>query len=242
TVLRILRLRCPFFLTAPQYPKGEKSHKGRKQAQQRDHTMAPSTPQGGSAMSSRLLSMKFMQRAAATSAAPSPASASDGGSAKRRKLNSGSAGGSPAAGATPADDPFSQVHVKAALEELEAKRRAAVEKRAAELSDSHWVLDVPAVPAKGAKGSAGKPPLNIVYVGYGDIDRAEGNDKGSDGEEGDPEYEETQDKVQAGRRITGNYKKKDGKEKNQVCSPAALFPPPSSDLGGFRDVLSSQPS
>lgn len=152
--------------------------------------MAPTTPQP-SAVSSRLLSMKFMQRAAADTPPSSVESSS-----KRRKL---AHGGSPAA--PPADDPFSQARVRAAMEETEAKRAAAVERRAAEMQEARWVLDAPAV----GVGAGGRRPLDVVYVGYGEIDRAERGE--------DDEAEE--DRVQSGRRVTGNYKPK--KEKEEAC-------------------------
>lgn len=151
--------------------------------------MAPTTPQP-SAVSSRLLSMKFMQRAAADTP---PSSAES--SSKRRKLSHA---------ASPADDPFSQANVQAAMQEVEAKRAAAVERRAAEMQEARWVIDAPAV-GTGARG--GKRPLNVVYVGYGDIDRPERG-----GEEEDEGEGKGEDKVQSGRRVTGNYKRKEEKE------------------------------
>ena len=168
--------------------------------------MAPSTPQASS-VSSRLLSMKFMQRAAADTPPSSVESSS-----KRRKLSQAS----PAA--SPADDPFSQARVRAAMEEVESKRAAAVERRAAEMQEARWVLDAPAV------SSGGKKPLNVVYVGYGDIDRAE---RGEDDED-----DEGEDKVQSGRRITGNYKRKEDKEE------ARPWVPPSNGVDAFQLTVS----
>lgn len=164
--------------------------------------MAPSTAQP-SAVSSRLLSMKFMQRAVADTPPSSVESSS-----KRRKL---------AHTSSPADDPFSQANVQAAMQEVEAKRAAAVERRAAEMQEARWVIDAPAV---GAVARGGKRPLNVVYVGYGDIDRAE-----RDGDE-EEEDNEGEDKVQSGRRITGNYKRKEEKE-----SEVGYRPLPRKDLG-----------
>ncbi len=98
---------------------------------------AASTP--GSApksMSSRLLTMKFMQRAAASSPTNVSPSSPDLPSAKRRKTDSD------------ASPSRTQVHsfadrtaVKAALADEEAKRQAALEKQAAESGDTRWVLD-----------------------------------------------------------------------------------------------------
>ncbi|KEZ42922.1 hypothetical protein SAPIO_CDS5365 [Scedosporium apiospermum] len=162
--------------------------------------MAPSTPQTGP--SSRLLSMKFMQRGAATAESlPSPSPQES--SSKRRKLSHHKSAGSTPTPASADTDLFSHAKIQAAVEELEAKRRAAVERRAAELSDSHWVLDIPVAKGGAARdGAKEKPPLSVVYVGYGEIDRA-GSDSDGDG---------TQDDVRAGRRITGNYKRKEDKE------------------------------
>src|SRR4051812_43546192 len=90
-------------------------------------------------MSSRLMSMKFMQRGAAIAAASvtttstpsSPKTDDEGSAAKRRKMAHKSAP------STPATPLFDQKALEAALQEEDRKRRAAVEKRAAELGDSH---------------------------------------------------------------------------------------------------------
>lgn len=123
-------------------------------------------------MSSRLMTMKFMQRGAAAAAAAaasgtpeatnSPATPrSDDGSAKRRKFAH-----TPSAASSPATPLYDQKAIQAALEEEEKKRQAAIEKRAAELGDSHWVLEgAAALPAKGSK-----PLLNVVQVGFAQID------------------------------------------------------------------------
>lgn len=121
-------------------------------------------------MSSRLMTMKFMQRGAAAAAAAtagspeasSPATPkSDDGSAKRRKFVH-----TPSAASSPATPLYDQKAIQAALEEEEKKRRAAIEKRAAELGDSHWVLDgAAALPTKGSR-----PLLNVVQVGFAQID------------------------------------------------------------------------
>jgi len=127
-----------------------------------------STPKS---MSSRLMTMKFMQRGAAAAAAAAAASGtpeasspatpiSEDGSAKRRKFaHIPSAASSP----TPLYD---QTAIQAALEEEEKKRQVAIKKRAAELGDSHWVLEGAA--AQPGKGS--RPLLNVVQVGFAQID------------------------------------------------------------------------
>ncbi len=103
-------------------------------------------------VSSRLLSMKFMQRAVAD-AEEEPLSP------KRRKVSH------PSKVATPVID---REAMRAALEEDDRKRQVAIEKQAEELGDSHWVLDV-AVPAPKL-GGVPQAPLNIVPVGFAQID------------------------------------------------------------------------
>lgn len=128
-----------------------------------------STPKS---MSSRLMTMKFMQRGAAAAAAAAAASGtpeasspatprSEDGSAKRRKFAH-----TPSAASSPATPLYDQTAIQAALEEEEKKRQAAIKKRAAELGDSHWVLEGAA--AQPVKGS--RPLLNVVQVGFAQID------------------------------------------------------------------------
>ncbi|KAK1827251.1 hypothetical protein QBC39DRAFT_420764 [Podospora conica] len=133
-------------------------------------TMAKqSTPK---TMSSRLMTMKFMQRGAALAAAsPSTPKTDDdnddeGSASKRRKTQHNPASSAP--GTPTAATPLFAEHqaIRAALEEEERKRLVAVEKRAAELGDSHWVLD-------GARHTKkASAPLKIVQVGYAQIDYA----------------------------------------------------------------------
>ncbi|KAK3399309.1 hypothetical protein B0T20DRAFT_436466 [Sordaria brevicollis] len=140
-------------------------------------TMA--APQAQKTMSSRLMTMKFMQRAAAT-AATAPTSdkfntpkTEDEGPSKRRKHSHTSKSNTPNPEADQAL--FDQKAIQAALEEEEKKRQAAIEKRAAELGDSHWVLPgVSAAPKAGAR-----PTLNVVQVGFAQIDYS-GNASDSD--------------------------------------------------------------
>ncbi|KAK0722765.1 hypothetical protein B0T26DRAFT_851824 [Lasiosphaeria miniovina] len=123
-------------------------------------------------MSSRLMTMKFMQRGAAATAAAASASGAnspatpktdnEGNSTKRRKTNH-----TPTA-STPVTPLYDQKMLQAALEEEDRKRKAAVEKRAAELGDSHWVLDGVAALSKGGPHQ----PLNVVQVGFAQIDHS----------------------------------------------------------------------
>ncbi|KAF7532572.1 hypothetical protein G7Z17_g13626 [Cylindrodendrum hubeiense] len=141
--------------------------------------MAPETPRG---VSSRLLTMKFMQRAAA-SATSAGSPESDTHSAKKRKL-----GQSPSEGRINLN--IDQATIKAALDDQEAKRLAALEKHVG--ADTHWVLNNAWAGSKAT--STAKAPLNVVYVGYGDID--------SSNESGDNE-----DVPANGRTSTSNFKK-----------------------------------
>ncbi|KAK0711418.1 hypothetical protein B0H67DRAFT_646793 [Lasiosphaeris hirsuta] len=118
-------------------------------------------------MSSRLMTMKFMQRGAAAAAATSevsspatPQTDEESSAAKRRKTAHKSAPG------TPATPLYDQKALKTALEEEEQKRLAAIEKRAAELGDSHWVLGGIAATPK----TWPRQPLNVVQVGFAQID------------------------------------------------------------------------
>lgn len=139
-------------------------------------------------MSSRLMTMKFMQRGAAMnstgSAAGSPTTPrndDEGSASKRRKLSRSSVPNTPKAPATPLYD---QKAIQAALEEEERKRQAAIEKRAAELGDSHWVLHNASASTKNGSHRA----LDIVQVGFAQIDSLEisGEDTGLPGGESQP--------------------------------------------------------
>ncbi|KAK3357065.1 hypothetical protein B0T25DRAFT_145952 [Lasiosphaeria hispida] len=117
-------------------------------------------------MSSRLMTMKFMQRGAAAAAASevsspaTPQTDEESSAVKRRKVAHKSAPG------TPTTPLYDQKALKTALEEEERKRLAAIEKRAAELGDSHWILGgVAATPKTGPR-----QPLNVVQVGFAQID------------------------------------------------------------------------
>ncbi|TQN71734.1 hypothetical protein CSHISOI_03768 [Colletotrichum shisoi] len=146
--------------------------------------MAPETPPGRG-ISSRLLTMKFMQRAATSGSAPE--SSPDEPSSKRRKFQN-----SPLTGEFHS---FDQAAVQAALKQQEAKRLAALEASRAGLADTHWVLD----------GSWGNPtatedaPPNIVYVGYADIDDAN-------------HEKESKGATHHGRKKVGGSKKKAAKD------------------------------
>ncbi|ROT35878.1 hypothetical protein SODALDRAFT_362727 [Sodiomyces alkalinus F11] len=144
--------------------------------------MAPETPPSRG-ISSRLLTMKFMQRAAAAeSAASTPAS--DSSSTKRRKVDN-----SPLTGEFHS---FDEAAIEAALKQQEAVRQAALVKHKADLADTQWVLDDSWVKSKT---TAAQPSRDIEYVSFAQIDAADGRE----------------DEPPAGRRIVGNYKTADHK-------------------------------
>ena len=109
--------------------------------------------------------MKFMQRAAA-SASSNGSPDSDIPSSKKRKFDH-----SPAPGRI--DPNIDQALIKAALDDQEATRQAALEKHSS--ADTHWVLKSNLSKSQNSKSSR---PLNFVYVGYGGIDSS--NDSGDD--------------------------------------------------------------
>lgn len=126
---------------------------------------AQTTPKG---MSSRLLTMKFMQRAAATSSpASAPSTPASDDSSKRRKISH-----------RPSNNDELEVQVdrkaiQAAIEEGERKREEALIKHAEELGDARWVLNVPNLSTSGA---AAPNPLRVVQVGYAQIDSPDTSD------------------------------------------------------------------
>lgn len=126
--------------------------------------MTPETPKG---VSSRLLTMKFMQRAAA-SASSNGSPGSDVPSSKKRKLDY-----SPAPGRI--NPNIDHALIQAALNDQEATRQAALAKHSA--ADTHWILKTNIGKSQDKKQSH---PLNIVYVGYGDIDASKDSDENED--------------------------------------------------------------
>ncbi|KAI1982438.1 hypothetical protein LOZ53_000146 [Ophidiomyces ophidiicola] len=108
--------------------------------------MPRSRPQ--KSMSSRLLTMKFMQRAAAasTSTPATPASEKSAAPAelttpspKRRKVSADTSSNSPL---TPSSSDLKAI--SAAVKAEEEKRAAAIAKQAADAGETEWVLEFPA--------------------------------------------------------------------------------------------------
>ncbi|KAJ5837136.1 hypothetical protein N7447_003162 [Penicillium robsamsonii] len=87
-------------------------------------------------MSSNLLTMKFMRRAAAAKEPQSPSSDASSHNSKRPRLS------------TEAESPRTSDMdaIAAALAAEEEKRQQAVARAAAEAGETHWVLNVPATP------------------------------------------------------------------------------------------------
>lgn len=115
------------------------------------------------AMSSRLLTMKFMQRAAASS--PLSPSTPDQPSAKRQRTDS-------IASPLTAFDVNALADEKAveiALATEEAKRQIALDKQAAEAGDTRWVLNFE---QNGQKGSGTRDSLRVQPASFAAIDRS----------------------------------------------------------------------
>ncbi|KAI0542304.1 hypothetical protein GGR58DRAFT_304039 [Xylaria digitata] len=132
---------------------------------------SPGTPK---TMSSRLLTMKFMQRAAASSPSSTPGTPpSNDQSNKRRKVSHNTAP------QQNVDALVNQAAIQAAIAEEEKKVESALLKRAEELGDAHWVLDVP----EQAKGHAAPTPLKVIQVGFAQIDSSDGVGNETDSDE-----------------------------------------------------------
>ncbi|KAK4074786.1 transcriptional regulator family: Zinc finger, CCHC-type [Trichoderma aggressivum f. europaeum] len=130
--------------------------------------------------------MKFMQRAVASASSSSPQSDDSSQNSKKRKLRHSAT--------TAAEERVSalidQASIKAALEDQEAKRQAALAQHTA--TGAHWVLNTKL--DKLNAGRPSEPSLNVVYVGYGDIDSS--NESGGE------------DAPQSGRTSTRKPKEK----------------------------------
>lgn len=129
------------------------------------------TPTPPKSMSSRLLTMKFMQRAAASAPTPTSPSNEDQ-SSKRRKVSHGTSAD------IGVDSLVDQQAIQAAIDEGEKKREEALVKHAADSGDARWVLDVP--PNVPGLGGNAQTPLNVVQVGYAQIDSVDASDQDAD--------------------------------------------------------------
>lgn len=107
-------------------------------------------------MSSRLLTMKFMQRSAA-SAPSSTSSTPDERASKRQRLSTGES--------APRENPELQA-IQAALAAEDAKRLEALDRQAAAAGETKWVLNLP-------KAIAEPAGFTIINAGYGSIDQGD---------------------------------------------------------------------
>lgn len=111
--------------------------------------------------------MKFMQRAAAASpSSPGVSQSEDDRPSKRVKTEFGSSPRTPQA-QTPL---FDQKAAQAALDAEDKKREALIERQAEKLGDAHWRLDPAKLPGSNRRKGV---PLNIVQVGFSQIDRSD---------------------------------------------------------------------
>ncbi|KAJ2906231.1 uncharacterized protein MKZ38_002656 [Zalerion maritima] len=133
--------------------------------------MAPGNPD--KVASTRLMAMGFMQRALAKDGGSIPPPTIPNSSKKRKTdhLKSGNKADKPPT--------FDQAALNAAVAEEERKRQAALKERAKALGDSRWVLRDP----RSVTGSAMQKPMNIVEVGFSQIDQDE-----EDGRHDNPDH------------------------------------------------------
>ncbi|KAI0858879.1 hypothetical protein F4860DRAFT_282827 [Xylaria cubensis] len=183
---------------------------------------SPGTPK---TMSSRLLTMKFMQRAAASTPSTPSTPPSNDQSNKRRKVSHNT---------TPqenVDTLVNQAAIQAAIAEEEKKVESALLKRAEELGDAHWVLDVP--PQAG--GHTVRTPLNVIQVGFAQIDSSD-----ILGNESDPAGT-LHESVPALRRYNMDKKKTTKKtSKNSSDSDSESGSGSDSDSDSDSDISSSE--
>ncbi|KAK5133897.1 hypothetical protein LTR08_007126 [Meristemomyces frigidus] len=152
------------------------------------------------AMSSRLLTMKFMQRAAASPSSPStPAEPLS----KKQRLSSGSYNS--ASPSTPKSDAQA---VEEALAAEEEKRTRALEREAAGRGESKWYLSIKEQPLEAHS------PLQFVSAGYSMLDAASSVKERSPEEDGTEAARPTV----AGRRSFGKFNRVVEKQQNPDLS------------------------
>ena len=159
-------------------------------------------------MSSRLLTMKFMQRASnSPSSAPSTPSEPP---SKKQRLSNGSqlSPYNSSAASTPKSDAQT---VEDALASEERKRSEAIEREAADRGESKWYLSY-----KEPQAPAVESPLRIVSAGYSALD-ASGNNRSSE------EENEGSKPPVVGRRSFGNFNRTaaDGKDDEDFSDSSA---------------------
>ncbi|KAF2279891.1 uncharacterized protein EI97DRAFT_447571 [Westerdykella ornata] len=138
---------------------------------------------GPKTMSSRLMTMKFMQRSAAKTASgpPSEPSTPNGPPSKRMRLSNGRS--LPSTPHTPSE----QEVLQTALAAEERKREEALAKAAAQTGETKWVLSVQETRGEREKEGQG---LRVVHAGFAMIDQEDslesGEEEEEEGEEGRP--------------------------------------------------------
>ncbi|KAL8858631.1 MAG: hypothetical protein Q9178_004925 [Gyalolechia marmorata] len=120
-------------------------------------------------MSSRLMTMKFMQRAAASSSISSPQTPSTPNGAPPSKRRKTSNTQSPLTQSPLPVTPTTDAQIfQAAVDAEDAKRVAAIEKFAAQAGETKWVFST--ADGVGEQGSGAKK-LQFHTAGYSDIDQ-----------------------------------------------------------------------
>ncbi|KAM3073658.1 hypothetical protein ACMFMG_004457 [Clarireedia jacksonii] len=152
------------------------------------------------AMSSRLLTMKFMQRAAASSPTSPSTSTLEEPSPKRQKT----------AHTTPTkfnvDTLADNRAIRAALEEEEAKKQAALDRAAAEAGDTRWVLSFE------DRKHLDKPTntLRVVQAGFANLDQP----SPIKAHDGDDDVAAEDRPIMVGRRSFGKFNRILEKQQN----------------------------
>jgi hypothetical protein len=153
---------------------------------------AVSTPTGGpKAMSSRLLTMKFMQRAAASPTSSSPITAEEP-SPKRRKKNDEPV----ASHRVKFDEETNRRTLQEAEEAEEAKRQAALERQGIAAGDTRWSFSF-----TDDEDDAQHHVLRVVSTGYASLDSLRVKS------ESDESSIEDNKAAMVGRRSFGNFNK-----------------------------------
>ncbi|KAL2354768.1 hypothetical protein BJ546DRAFT_1061061 [Cryomyces antarcticus] len=164
-----------------------------------------STPgKGDKVMSSRLLTMKFMQRAAASPGIASP-SMPDGRPTKRQRMSNGS---------TPTTPSSDLQAVQAAMAAEELKRTAALERAAADAGESKWVLSF-----QDPDDSIPKNALNVLSIGFSMLDSPGTYNHHSSAE--DEEDEQVRRPQVIGRRSFGKFNSALEKQQNPDASSSS---------------------
>ncbi|KAF4163104.1 hypothetical protein CNMCM6936_001241 [Aspergillus lentulus] len=160
--------------------------------------MPPSTSSGSKpekTMSSRLLTMKFMQRAAATAASketPQTSSAAESTTSTPKRPRLSSEGISQSPGATPSSDLEA---ISAALAAEEEKRREAIARQAADAGETEWVLDY-----SGAEDTANEYAAQPLVIAADSLDA------------------DDDDLAYGGRQAYGNFKRKNKVEHSDASA------------------------